>query len=320
MSTSFPNAYVHQFTAMLLATMQQTQSLVYDKVGPRAKHMGVSAAIDTWERLGGVMLVPIGAHAATPILNPTHARRGATIQSIGGAVLISKNVDLVRALINPQSEYRDALAAAFVRSRDAAILAAAVGSAMVITTSSTTGQMTYGTQAMVSNRVIGTTNTAVSLTTIISASVLLSKASIPTGPANRVMFYGPGQEVDLLAITQASSSDFTVNRLHDRGTMDGLDWQGFSWSQIPDYVDQTGWTATATTTALQQILPMYDTNSRAMIAMYREGVGFSSAQDLTPRISERDDLTYDNQVFVSGSFGAVRLWEGAVVEIIAKEN
>ena len=104
-STSFPMAYVHQFNQNILANMEQREAVVFDKIAPAVKHMGVSGAIDTWERMGGVMLVPIGAHATTPILNPNHTRRGCTVQSIGGACLISKNVDLVRALINPQSDY-----------------------------------------------------------------------------------------------------------------------------------------------------------------------------------------------------------------------
>ena len=320
MSTTFPQAYVHQFNQNILANMEQREAVVFDKIAAGSKHMSVSGAIDTWERMGGVMLVPIGAHATTPILNPNHNRRGCPVQSIGGGILVSKNVDLVRALVNPQSDYTRELAAAAVRSRDAALLAAAVGDAMVITTAAATGQMTYGTQAMVSNRIIGTTNTAINLTVIIAAGVLLSKGSVPTGPSNRVIFYGPGQETDIMAITQASSSDFTANRIMDKGTMNGDTWQGFEWVQVVDYVDQTKWVSTATAVAEQTILPMYDANSRAMIAMAKSAVGFSNAQDFTPRISERDDLNYDNQVYISATFGAVRLWEGAVVEIIAKEN
>lgn len=319
-STSFPAAYVHQFSQNILANMEQREAVVFDKIAANSKHMGVSGAIDTWERMGGVMLVPIGAHATTPILNPNHTRRGCPVQSIGGACLVSKNVDLVRALINPQSDYVRELSAAAVRSRDAALLSAAVGDAMVITTSAVTGQMTYGTQAMITGRIVGTTNTAVNLTVLISAGVLLSKGSVPTGPQNRVMFYGPGQETDIMAITQASSSDFTANRIIDKGTINGDTWLGFDWTQVVDYSDQTTWTDDSNAIALQTVLPMYDTNSRAMIAMAKSAVGFSSGQEFTPRISERDDLNYDNQVYISATFGAVRLWEGAVVEIIAKEN
>ena len=315
MSTSIPAAWVHHFSSMLLQTMQQKTYLVRSQLGPRSVRGGISAAIDTWERVGNVLLAPIGRHTDTVQLNPNHSRRGATMQSVGGGILLSPNVDVVRMLIQPQSDYRDLLAAAAVQSIDKTILDGAIGSATTITTSGTTGQMTYGSQAMLTAHTIGAT-TAMDLTRIIAASVLLSKASVPTGPQARVMFYGPGQETDILAITQASSSDFTQMRIHDAGTINGQNWEGFHWVQIPDVVDETK-------AVLVNMLPgPLDpvTTSRYCIAMYRDGVGFSSAQDPKPDIATRADLNNEIQVYISLTMGVVRLWEGAVVRVEAKEN
>ena len=125
---SIPAAWVHQFTPMLLETMQQTEHLVKNQLLDKTKRSGVNAVIDTWERLGNVLLQPIGRHTQTVQLNPTHNRRGATMQSVGGSILLSPNVDVVRMLIQPTSEYRSALAAAGVQTIDKAILDAAVGS------------------------------------------------------------------------------------------------------------------------------------------------------------------------------------------------
>jgi hypothetical protein len=41
--------------------------------------------------------------------------------------------------------------------------------------------------------------------------------------------------------------------------------------------------------------------------------------DITTRISERDDKSYATQVYVKGTFGATRLEEGKVVEILCTE-
>jgi hypothetical protein len=234
------------------------------------------------------------------------------MQTVGGAILLSPNVDVVRMLIQPQSDYRDLLGASAVQSIDKTILDSSIAAAQTITTSGTTGQLTYGTQAMLSAHTIGD-NTALSLTRIVAANVLLSKASVPNGAKARVFFYSPGQETDIMAITQASSSDFTKNRLHDAGTMDGYDWQGFHWVQIPDVVDET----TATLVNMLQ-LPASDT--RYCIAMAREGVGFSSAQEPTVRIDTRPDLNNEIQVYLSLTMAAVRLWEGSVVRVSALEN
>lgn len=309
-----PNIYeshVTQFHSNILAVMQQTQSLVKNKLAASATRSGVSAVIDTWERVGNILLQPIGRHAQTVQLNPTHSRRGAVMSTVGGGILLSPNVDLVRMMTNPQSEYTQLLAAAAVQAIDKYILDAAIGNATVISTADGTGQMTYSSQAMLSAYKVGT-GTAMDLARIISANVLLSKASVPSGAANRAMFYSPGQLTDIMAITQASSSDFTKMKIHDSGTIDGQNWEGFDWVEIPDVVDQT-------TSVLVRMLQLAST-TRYCIAMYKGGVGFSSAQDPTSRVSERGDLNYEIQVYISLTMGAVRLWEGSVVQVSALEN
>lgn len=305
------NAWVHQFHAMLLQVMQQKTSLVKTKLGDRSKRSGVSAVIDTWERVGNVLLQPIGRHTQTVQLNPNHSRRACTMQTVGGGILLSPNVDAIRMLIQPQSDYRDMLAAAAVQSIDKDILDGAIGDATTVTTDPVTGRLSYGAQAMLTAYQIGAA-TAMDLTRIIAANVLLSKASVPTGAANRVFFYSPGQITDIMAITQAASSDFTKMRIHDKGTIDGENWQGFEWVEIADVVDES-------VTALVRMLQLAST-TRSCIAMYKNGVGFSSAQDPNTSIDKRPDLNNEIQVYVSLTHGVVRLWEGAVVKVDALEN
>ena len=188
MSLSFPNAYVTRFTAMLQQVMQQQTPLVRPKLKPDVVRTGVNAVLDTWDRVGNVLLQPVGVHTNTVELNPNHTRRGALMQTRGGGILISRHVDLVRALLNPQSDYLRLLGRAGVQTIDKEILDQSIGSATTITTDSNTGQQTYGSQAMLSAYTIGGA-TAVDLTRVIAAGVLLSKASVPTGAKNRVWFY-----------------------------------------------------------------------------------------------------------------------------------
>jgi capsid protein len=312
MALTIPEAWVHQFHPLLMQTMQQQVSLVKSQLGRRSTRSGVSAAIDTWERVGNILLQPIGRHTQTVQLNPRHSRRGAIMQSIGGGILLSPNVDVIRMLIQPQSDYRELLGAAAVQSIDKDILDAAIGSATTVSVEDGTGKLSYGTQAMLSAYTIGD-NTPMSLSRIVATNVLLSKASVPTGASNRRMFYSPGQITDIMAITQASSSDFTKNRIHDAGTINGLDWQGFKWVEISDVVDET-------TAVLVRMLQLPASDTRYCIAMYVDGVGFSSAQDPQTSIDRRADLNNEIQVYVSLTHGAVRLWEGSVVRVSAKEN
>lgn len=310
-SVNIPSAWVHQFHPMLLQTMQQIVPLVRSQLGPRAIRNGVTAAIDVWNRVGNVLLQAVGRHTQTVQLNPTHTQRGAIMNTEGGGILLSPNVDVIRLLIQPQSDYRDLLAAAAIQSIDKVVLDAAIGTATTVTAASTDGKLSYGTQAMLAGHQIGGA-TAVDLTRIINVNELLSKASNPTGARARVTFYSPGQERDILAITQASSSDFTKNRLHDAGTIDGQDWEGQHWIMVPDVVDET-------TAVLVRMLALSGT-TRSCITMNREGVGLSLAQDLSTDISKRADLNNEIQVFISRTVAAVRLFEGAVVQWDALEN
>lgn len=312
MSINIPNAHVTQFHAEVMQVMQQGEYLVKSQLGSRSMRSGVNATIDTWERVGNVLLQPVGRHTQTVQLNPTHTRRGAVMQTSGGGILLSPNVDIVRMLINPESDYSQLLGKAGIQTIDKAILDGAIGDATTITTSGTTGQHTYGTQAMLTAHTIGAA-TAMDLTRIIASNVLLSKASVPTGAKARVFFYSPGQETDILAITQASSSDFTKNRIHDAGTIDGQDWEGSHWVQIPDVVDET-------TSVLVRMLQLPTSTTRYCVHMYREGVGYSSAQDPKIVINTRADLNNEIQIYLSLTMGVVRLWEGAVNRVAALEN
>jgi hypothetical protein len=311
MANTVNNAYVQQFKANLLAVMQQTAALVRPKLMANCVRTGVNAILDEWDRVGNVLLQPVGVHTQTVQLLPNHTRRAAVMQTRGGAIPISRHVDLVRMLLNPASDYTRLLGAAAVQTIDKLIIDSALGSATTITTDRNTGQQTYGAQAMLSTYAIGGAS-AVDLTRVIAAGVLLSEASVPTGAKNRLWMYAPGQETDFMAITQASSSDFTKNRIHDDGTLSGNSWQGFDFLLIPDVVNEA-------VTTLVNMLPLAST-TRTNIAMYKGGVGLSMGEEPNVEINTRADLNNEQQIFMAESSGAVRLWEGAVVKVATLEN
>ncbi len=311
MPTSIPNAYVQQFHGNFLLQMQQSEALVRPKLKDDSVRTGVTAIMDDWDRLGNVLLTTVGVHTATTDLFPDVDRRAAVMTTRGGAIPISRHVDLIRMLQNPQSDYARTLGRAAVQTIDKIVLDASIGSATTITTDANTGQQTYGSQAMLTAYQIGT-GVAVDLTTVIAAGVLLSEAAVPTGANERVWFYAPGQEQDFMAITQASSSDFTKNRIHDVGTMNSVNWQGFDFCMIPDIVNKA-------VTTLVNMLPLV-TTARTNIAMYKGGVGLSIGEEPTTEIDKRPDRNNELQVALFLSVAAVRLWEGAVVQISVLEN
>ncbi len=316
MSVTVDQAWVYRFHDQLLLTYQQMGSLLQNTIEPENVHRDVSAAIDHFDRLGNVIandvVIPFGQ---TVILNPPHSRRAITLQSVDAAVLVSDEHTL-RSMINPQNAYTRTIAFALGRRADKFIIDAALGSATTAAVTPGSGVITYGTTALPSTQKLGT-GIAITLTNIIAVNEIMSKAGVPYGPSKRKIAYGPGQIRDILAITQASSSDFTKNQIHDRGTINGLSWEGLDWIEIPDVVREDA------TTILQRMLPLSTggLTGRGVIAFANDAIGLSIGRpDGPPKINERPDLNNSIQVRQVLMQQAGRLWEGGVVQIDVLEN
>lgn len=314
MSISVDQTWMLKFNDMVHMSYAQLDSLLVGMLPQGMVHRNIQAQIDHHERIGHVIandvITPFGQ---TVILNPPHSRRAAALQSSDAAVLVSDEHTL-RSMVDPTNPYTQIIVGALRRRSDKHVISSLTGNAMTSAVTAGTGAPTYGTQALPSARKLGTANTAINLVVIIGANVLLSKSGVPPG-RGRVMLYSPGQIVDVMAITQASSSDFTNNRIHDSGTIDGIDWEGFLWKEMQDPMAQDG------STALDRMLALTaDGLTRSMIAWHISCVGLSYGRDVTTNLGIRHDLNDSIQVRSILAMGGVRVWEGGVVEILAKEN
>lgn len=311
MSVYADQSWVYRFHDTLLLTYQQTQSLVRKLLDSVMVHYDVQAAIDHHERLGnGIANDVIAPFAATVAQNLNHSRRAVTMQSSDFTVLISDE-NTLRSMVNPTNGYTQTIVAGMNRRADKHVIDALIGTATTAAVTAGSGVITYGTQAMLGGHQIGAA-TAMDLNRIINANELMSKAGVPND-GKRCFLYAPGQLRDILAITQASSSDFTKNQIHDKGTINGLSWEGFMWYEIADVI------ADDNSTVLQRMLsvPSY----RQCIAFHPSAVGLSIAKEIKTQLDARPDLqSRPTQVRSSMSMGAVRVWEGGVVEVRALEN
>lgn len=311
MPVTVDQAWVAQFHDLLSLTYQQKGSLLENLIDPGMVHRGFTGAIDYHERLGNVIANDIiSPFGQTKILNPEHSRRAVTLQSSDAAVLVSDEHTL-RSMVNPTSGYTSTIVFALGRRADKHIIDAATGSATSAAVTVGSGLITHGSVALPSGQKIGGAS-AIDLARIINANELLSKAGCPNGAGERMFLYSPGQLRDVLAITQASSSDFTKNQIHDKGTINGVQWEGFNWIEIADVVDPS-------ITVLQRMLALAST-TRSCIAMCRGAVGLSIAQDITTKINERPDLNNSIQIRSVLKMAAGRVWEGAVVQVDCLEN
>ena len=303
--------WVYRFDAQLNLTYQQKGSLVEGLIDSGMVHRGVVGAIDHHERLGNVIANDIiSPFGQTNILNPPHSRRACRLVPSDGAVLVN-DINTMRAMVNPENAYMNTIVFALGRRADKHVIDALGGSAEVAAVTAGTAVITYSSQALPSAQKIGT-GVAIALTLIINAGELLSKAGVPSGANERVMLYAPGQERDIMAITQASSSDFTKNQIHDRGTINGLTWQGFTWVMIADVLNSAG-------SVLQRMLPLTSDN-RYCYAFHKGAAGLSIGVDLKRFINERADLNNSIQVRALKDMGAVRVWDTGVVQLDVLEN
>lgn len=311
MSATVDQTWVPRFNDQIHLTYQQKGSLLQNLIDPGMVHRDVHAALDHHERLGNVMANDvISPFGQTNILNPAHSRRQVILQSSDAAVLVSDEHTL-RSMVNPTNGYKDTIVMALGRRADKHIIDALLGTATTASVTPGSGAQSTGTQAMLSAHQIGGA-TAMDLARIINAAELLSKAGVPNGAGERIFLYSPGQLRDLLAITQASSSDFTKNQIHDKGTINGVQWEGFNWVEIADVVGPA-------LAVLHRMLALAST-TRSCIAFHRGAVGLSIGREPVTKINERADLNNSIQVRSIMMMAAGRVWEGGVVQVDALEN
>jgi hypothetical protein len=309
MSITADQTWRYRFHDTLLLAMQQMKGLVRGAIDPIMVHHDVMAAIDHHERLGNLIANDVvSPFAQTVLLNPEHSRRAVTLQSSDATVAISDEHTL-RGMVNSNNGYTQTILAAINRRWDKHIIDALIGSAQTAAVTAGTGVITYGTQAMLGGYQIGAAS-AMDLARIINANELLSKGGCPSD--GRTFLYSPGQLRDILAITQASSSDFTKNQIHDKGTINGVMWEGFNWIEIADVVNPA-------TTVLGRMLPV--PSYRQCIAFYKGAAGVSIGKEVKTEIDPAPWLqSRPTQIRASMMGAAVRVWEGAVVEVRALEN
>ncbi len=312
MSITVDQAWIYRFHANLALTYQQFASLLVGYLDPGMVHRDVSAAIDHHERLGNVMATDVVTPFGQVVpLNPEHSRRAVTLVSSQAIVLISDEHKL-RSMVEFNSPYTRTLVGAMGRRDDKHIIDALTGSSQTAAVTTGSGVITYGTQALPSARVIGGA-TAMDLTRVIAANELLSKAGAPND-GFRFMLYSPGQLRDILAITQASSSDFTKNQIHDTGTINNVAWEGFKWIEIADVIGPDS------STVLGRMLNLTST-TRDCVAFHRGAVGFSVGKEMQTQLDPRPDLqSRPTQVRCSQIKASVRVWEGGVVKVQALDN
>lgn len=295
MSWSIDTAFVQTYSNELKESFQQFGSRLRNTVDARTQ----KSEYDYIDRLGTATAQEMTErHGDTPLNDITHSRR--RNQMVGyNHNLLFDNQDKLRSIIDPTSGYARAQAAELGRKMDSAIITAASGTAYSGKTGSTA--TAYDTAYRVAHTFTESGASVASNLTIgklrEARRLLLINDAIMDG--EQVTFVlTASQEMSLLRTTETTSSDYNSVRALVNGTLDSF--MGFKFVRT-------------------QLLSK-SSNNRTCLAYPKSAIVLGMGEEIKTRITERADKNYSVQVYSEATFGAVRIWEEKVIEIICDET
>lgn len=288
MSVQITTAFVEQYKANVYHLLQQKGS----KLRPYVRIESVTGKNAFFDQIGSTNArLRTSRHSDTPRMDTPHARRRVSLADYDWADLID-NEDKVRMLINPASEYAQAAMWAMGRSIDDTILEAVDGTAYTGVDGSTSTSFSSGMIVDVQTvwPGVAAADTGLNLAKLIEARKLLG--------ANEV---DPDEEVYAAVNARQISS-----LLKDERVVSG-DYN----SALPLVNGQISRVGGVTLIPCNRI--GVNSNSDDKVPFWtRSGMLLALGQDMTTRISERDDKNYAVQVFCSMTIGATRMEENRV--------
>ncbi len=290
MSTQITTAFVEQYSSNVSMLSQQMGSKLRGAVDVETVR-GKNAFFD---QIGATAAVArTTRHGDTPRVNTPHSRRRVSLSDFEWADLID-DLDKVRMLVDPTSNYAKAAAAAMNRTIDDQIIAALGGSA-------DTGVAGGSAVALPSTSKFATAQQADGLTI---AKLLETKFFFDNGDVDpslkRYFVCGPKQIQDLLATTEIKSSDFNTVKALAQGDINSF--LGF------EFIMSTRLAFDGT-----------HADDRLCFGFTQDAVKLAIGSDVKAKITERDDKSYATQVYYSMALGATRMQETHVFQVPCDE-
>lgn len=300
MSTTIDYAFIVAVDRNVHQLQQVAESAFRGKV--RLKSPVTGKAFDA-NRLGAVeMSQTTSRHQSTPIGNPVHDKRRASMYDYAIGVLMDEE-DEVKTLINPQSEYAMALAKARNRRFDRTVISVLNANAATVAPSGSTE--TVNANGGVLSSFTGFDGTAATNHTIANGSTGLTVAKVrqvkrmldfqQTPQAGRYFVTSSYGMEDLLTDPQVTSADFNMLRAMESGSIENKMWMGFTWI-FSDLL-----------TITSNIQPNFGFHKDAIV------IGEAPVQSIS--LDKRPDLNNAMQALAKISVGGVRVEEGGVVQV-----
>lgn len=295
MSNQIPVGFSEEFTTEVRLLLQQQDSRFRDAVTVKSFRGKDAKAV---EQIGAVTAVlRTTRHGDTPILNTPHDARWVYPSDYEWADLIDPQ-DELRAIASFQSSYVQNAAAAMRRAIDDVVINA------IFSTTTKTGEDAGTTTSWAtfvsanSGHQIADGSVGMTVAKLRAAKKAFLAAEVDIDMDPLFVAIGAEQHDDLLGETLAVSLDYNTRPVLVDGRI--RSFMGFN------FIDS-------------QRLLLEDSTVRRCPAWSRTGVLLGIWNDVTGRVSERDDKSYSTQVYAKCTVGATRLEEKKVVEIECAE-
>ena len=289
MSFQVTTAFVQQYSTNVQLLLQQRGSRLRDCVIV-GSYTGKAAKVV--EQIGEVTAqARTSRHADTPLISTPHDARWVHPTDYEWADMIDDQ-DKLRMLIDPTSPYAMNGAYALGRAMDSLIITAALGAALTGENGSTSTPFDTSNQQIA----VGAAGLTVAKLRTAKKKLMANEVDVENDPLYCAVT--AVQLDNLLGTTEVTSSDYNTVKALVSGSVDTF--MGFKFIHT-------------------ELLGLDGSSDRRCIAWAKSGLHLGIWNDITTKISERADKSYATQVYVKGTFGATRVEEGKVVEIICDE-
>lgn len=309
MSIEITTAFVKQFNATIFHLSQQRGSRLADKVR-RETQRGKS---QFWDRLGLVTAAKkAGRHTDTPQIDTPHSRRRNTLVDYEHADLVD-DVDKLRMLIDPTSDYAQSFMWAFGRAKDDEIIAAADGNAFG---GEEGGETVPHPNSQKFASVSGGSGSPLNVQALRRAKREFGRADVDESIRRYFALTADGMD-SLLSETEVTSADFNTVRALVMGEINTF--VGFEFIRTQRLLTQDGALTFDETSGVVGSGSGDADGYTRNISWAEDGILLATAQDMKTRIDERPDKSYSTQVFASMSLGSTRMEEKKVVMVLSNE-
>ncbi|GAB2493956.1 phage capsid protein [Arenimonas alkanexedens] len=287
MSNQITEAFRQAFGDNFMHVAQQKMSRLESCVTIEGGIRGMSKSIN---RLGQRSAQRrLTRHGDTPLNEQPHSTRFVDLYDWEDGDMVDDQ-DKVRTLIDPTSDYVNAMVAGMNRSKDDIVISSLGGNS----------RSSSGNIALPATQKIVVGGTGLTKAKIIQTKKIFRTNEADEEAGEDLHFgYSATALSDVLTDVQLTSADYLAVQMLQNGTMKGR-WMGFTWVPTERF-------AKVSTT-------------RFLYAWAKSGVVLGKGEDVVTRVGEDPGKGFNVRIYAKQSLGAVRVEEEKVVEVQAIES